>query len=182
MERKGNTKEVDVVLSDINPRALSFSKANVALNFNEEGTNNPTFKFVESNLFNNVEGQFDLIISNPPYMVDIGSTSNVEREGNSRVYRDGGGDLGIDLALQIVDKGKERLNVNGLIALYTGVPILVGGQDPFHNELLKVLTPNFALISYNESDVDVWGEELETKPYSLVERIAIFGVVIQRKK
>lgn len=81
-------------------------------------------------------------------MVDTESKSIQEREGNSRIYRDGGGDLGIDLALKIVEKGMERLNVNGIIALYTGVPILVGGQDPFHEQLVKTLSPNFALLSY----------------------------------
>lgn len=81
-------------------------------------------------------------------MVDTESKSIQEKEGSNRVYRDGGGDLGIDLALKIVEKGKERLKENGMIALYTGVPILKGGKDPFHDSLVKSLSSHFVLLSY----------------------------------
>lgn len=47
---------------DINPEAVACAKSNAALN----GISNATF--IESDLFENVRGKFDVIIFNPPYL------------------------------------------------------------------------------------------------------------------
>ena len=117
-----------------------------------------------------VQGQLDFIISNPPYMVDA----------ESRMYRDGGGTLGIDLAVRIVKDGIPKLNKGGILAVYTGIPILVGGHDPFIAEIKKVIQDQkVQLLEYEEIDVDVWGEELEGKAYADVERIAVVGLILR---
>ncbi len=83
----------ETVLVDINPGALRFAGIN-ARNAGVQGA-----VPVESNLLAAVEGEFDLIVSNPPFMID--------RAG--RAYRDGGGALGEGLALAVVEAATERL-------------------------------------------------------------------------
>src|SRR5207248_5485918 len=92
-----------VVLTDINRRALRFSRINAALN-------GVRVQMIESDLFAAVVGQFDLIISNPPYLVDP----------LARLYRHGGGELGSDLSVNIVEQGMARLAPGGRLLLYTG--------------------------------------------------------------
>ena len=62
---------------DINQAALCMTRVNAALAGVDVAA-------VESDLLSGVPGDFDLIVSNPPYLVDPGA----------RAYRHGGGDLG----------------------------------------------------------------------------------------
>lgn len=65
-----------VVLADRNPRALEMARFNVGLN----GIKNA--QVVETDFFSGVKGQkFDLIVSNPPFVISPGKTF---------IYRDGG--------------------------------------------------------------------------------------------
>jgi protein-L-isoaspartate O-methyltransferase len=107
-----------VTLSDVNRRALRFCKINAALNAV------PDVTIVESDLFDSVEGSFDLIIANPPYLVDP----------LARMYRHGGGALGFELSLRIAEQGVSRLAPGGRLVLYTGSAI-VNGLDLFHEAL-----------------------------------------------
>ena len=68
-----------------------------------------------------VAGSFDLIISNPPYLVDP----------LARVYRHGGGELGSALSVEIAVQGVDRLAPGGRLLLYTGsgVPLDAGGAS-----------------------------------------------------
>lgn len=54
----------ELVLADINPQALVHARANAALAGLER------VAFVQSDLYARAEGQFDLIVANPPYLVD----------------------------------------------------------------------------------------------------------------
>ena len=122
---------------------------------------------VESDLFAAVEGELDLVIANPPYLVDA----------EHRTYRDGGGARGTDLAERIVREGLPRLAPGGRLVLYTGVPI-VDGRDPFRDAIAPLLTGVRA--RYRELDPDVFGEELERPAYADVERIAAVALVVDR--
>jgi methylase of polypeptide subunit release factors len=108
-----------------------------------------------------VEGQFDMIVANPPYLNDP----------LQRAYRHGGGELGSGLSLRIAQSARERLSPGGTLLLYSGSPI-VGGVD----RLLQAIEQDFAGCdlswSYEEIDPDVFGEELETGAYRAVDRIA----------
>jgi methylase of polypeptide subunit release factors len=53
----------EVLLSDINEQALRFCRINAALN-DIQGV-----ATVRSDLYDNIEGRFDLILSNPPYLI-----------------------------------------------------------------------------------------------------------------
>jgi methylase of polypeptide subunit release factors len=151
----------DVVLTDINRRALRFSRVNAVLN-GASGV-----QIVESDLFDNVDGRFDLIISNPPYLVDP----------LARFYRHGGGALGADLSLRIVEQGIPRLAPKGRLILYTG-SCVIDGEDTFQEALRRRLPAAGIRFRYDEIDPDVFGEELEHPPYDRADRIAAVRVII----
>jgi methylase of polypeptide subunit release factors len=150
-----------VTLSDINRRALRFCAINAVLNAV------PGVSIVESDLFERIPGVFDLIIANPPYLVDP----------LARTYRHGGGALGFELSLRIVTQGLSRLAPGGRLLLYTGSAI-VNGSDLFHAALVSGLAGRDVGVSYEEIDPDVFGEELEHPPYDRADRLAVVGVTI----
>jgi release factor glutamine methyltransferase len=150
-----------ITLSDVNKRALDFCRINATLN------DVPNVTVVESDLFERVGGPFDLIMANPPYLVDR----------LARTYRNGGGMLGSELSLRIAAEGLSRLAPGGRLLLYTGSPI-VNGSDPFRATLLSQFEGNNLRIAYEEIDPDVFGEELEHPPYDRVDRLAVVGVTI----
>ena len=106
--------QAEVIGVDINEAALRLTRVNAAL----AGT--PGLTARASNLLSNLDGKFDLIVSNPPYLADPAE----------RAYRHGGGELGSGLSLAIVDAAMRRLAPGGTLILYTGVAI-VNGHDPF---------------------------------------------------
>ena len=150
----------EVLATDINPSALKLA----ALNAELAGTSNVLACF--SNLLKDVPGDFDLILSNPPYLVDPAK----------RAYRHGGGTLGADLSLDILKASLERLNPGGTLLLYTGAAI-VGGIDPLRQEIADILRDEAVQWTYYEMDPDIFGEELECEAYMQADRIA--AVVLQ---
>ncbi|MDU9027701.1 methyltransferase [Pseudomonas mediterranea] len=156
-------REAQVLALDINPLALRLSAVNAALA--EVGN----LEIAHSDLLQNVDGQFDLIVANPPYMADPAE----------RAYRDGGGALGAGLSLRIVEQALPRLTPGGSLVLYTGVA-MVDGRDPFLEALGTWRdSPEFGW-TYKELDPDVFGEELLTPGYQNVERIAVVALVVTR--
>jgi methylase of polypeptide subunit release factors len=152
-----------IVLSDINARALRFSRINAILN----GIEN--VEAVESNLFENIGGAFDLIIANPPYLVDP----------LKRMYRHGGGPLGSGLTLQIVRQSLAHLAQPGRLIVYSGSAI-VRGVDQLKEALGQLLDKPNLHFQYEEIDPDVFGEELEQPPYHRADRIAAIGLIVDR--
>ena len=151
-----------VVLADVNQRALRFCKVNAALNSFEN------VEIVESDLFASIDGDFDLILSNPPYLIDP----------MARTYRHGGGELGFELSLRIAEEGVSRLAPGGRLVLYTGSAI-VDGVDLFHDALCSRLGSRGVEFHYEEIDPDVFGEELDCPPYDRADRIAVVSVTIE---
>jgi methylase of polypeptide subunit release factors len=143
-----------VLAVDINPAALCLARINALL----AGANN--VEACQSDLLSDTEGQFDLVVANPPYLVDP----------SERAYRHGGGPLGAGLSLRIVEAALPRLERGGTLLLYTGVA-MIGGCDPFRAAVEERIPEGFAL-SYREMDPDVFGEELEGGAYAECDRIA----------
>lgn len=147
---------------DINPQALSFAALNAQVN-----AINVHFQY--SNLLHDLPGEFDLMIANPPYLVDPAA----------RAYRHGDGPLGAQLSLDIVDAALARLAPGGTLMLYTGVAI-IDGHDPFLQEV-KHRTANAGYsYQYTELDPDIFGEELMTGVYASADRIAAVWLVVSR--
>jgi SAM-dependent methyltransferase len=147
--------EAEVAMLDINEGALRLARVNAAL------AGAPGAVALRSDLLGGVEGVFDLIVSNPPYLLDPGR----------RAYRHGGGRLGEGLSVAILEAALGRLAPGGTLLLYTGVAI-VEGRDAF----LEAARPRLAAAGiawrYREADPDVFGEELEAGAYDRADRIA----------
>jgi release factor glutamine methyltransferase len=148
-------------LTDVNPLALAFSRANCALAGIDA-------QLAGGDLFASVTGRLDAVIANPPYMAD--------RE--HRLYRDGGGDFGCALGTRIVAESLERLEPGGRLLLYTGAPI-VDGHDAFLRSVEPLLHDARATFEYREIDPDVFGEELDHPGYATVERIAAVSLTVR---
>lgn len=155
------TRGREIILTDINPRALRYSRVNATLNKIAGVTT------IESDLFAHVEGGADLIVSNPPYLVDP----------QQRAYRHGGGKLGTELSLRIVEQSLARLMPHGRLVLYTGTPV-VAGTDTFRAALSEALADRGLSFTYEEIDPDVFGEELDDGPYREADRIAAVALVL----
>ena len=151
---------VQLTMADINPTALLYARVNARL---AKVANAST---ALSNLFENVSSPADLIIANPPYLVDAAR----------RAYRHGGGELGYELSVRIVREALPRLAPGGILILYTGAPI-VGGVDKFREAIAPVITDEQIDVSYDEIDPDVFGEELENIAYRGVDRIAAVSLI-----
>ncbi|MFB7590364.1 methyltransferase [Streptomyces sp. NPDC056169] len=87
-----------VTATDLNPRALDFTRLTLALSGAREA------ELLEGSLFEPVDGDtYDLIVSNPPFVISPGA---------SLTYRDGGMG-GDDLCRTLVQQAGERLNDGG---------------------------------------------------------------------
>lgn len=149
---------------DINPMALRHTAINAAL----AGVANVSVE--PSDLLDGIVGTFDLIVANPPYMLDAAQ----------RAYRHGGGTLGAELSLRIVEQARERLSIGGTLLLYTGVAIVEGRDALLEAVRLRLAGPAFGW-SYRELDPDVFGEQLLEPGYEQVERIAAVALTVTRR-
>lgn len=154
---------LDVTMNDINPLALQYTAINAAF----AGV---TTKPALGNALRAVKGEFDLIVSNPPYLEDVAQ----------RAYRHGGAGLGRALSVRIADEAISRLVPGGRLLLYTGVAI-VGGVDAMLNDFTELLADKPFEWTYLEIDPDVFGEELEQPAYRHVDRIAAVGLTVTRR-
>jgi methylase of polypeptide subunit release factors len=146
----------EVIAVDINDAALRFARVNAAL----AGVRNVRPR--HGDLLTDVDGTFDLIISNPPFMIDPAG----------RAYRDGGGEHGHDLSLAIIDAAAERLEPEGSLVLFSGTGI-IAGHDPFRAAAAERLAGTDLSWTYREVDPDVYSDELDGPAYGHAERIAV---------
>jgi release factor glutamine methyltransferase len=154
----------EVVLSDINPRALAFAAANASV------AGISRVKCIQSDVLASVTGDADVIVSNPPYLVD----------SHERLYRHGGKSFGAELSVRILKETLPRLRPGGQLILYTGT-VFVDGADTFLQSASSHLRSEEFEFTYEEIDPDVFGEELDRRHYARAERIAAVGLVVTRK-
>jgi methylase of polypeptide subunit release factors len=126
-------------------------------------------ELVEGEGIDAITGAVDLVIANPPYMIDE----------SDRTYRDGGKMHGAALSLDWSLASARRLEPGGRMLLYTGVAI-VDGRDALRDRLERELPELGCSLRYREIDPDVFGEDLVKPAYAEVERIAVVGAVIER--
>jgi methylase of polypeptide subunit release factors len=149
-------------LVDVNPAALRLAR----INARHAGVD---AELVEGGSLDAVEGAIDLVVANPPYVMD-------EAE---RAYRNGGGLHGAQLSLDWALAAARRLDPGGHLLLYTGVAI-VDGKDAFKAALERQLPQLGCSLRYREIDPDIFGEELDEPPYREVERIAAVAAVVAK--
>jgi len=102
-----------IVCSDISAPALDVAAQNAK-------THNAKINFTESDLFANLSGKFDLIISNPPYIkeADIDRLSP-EVKQEPRLAQNGGKE-GTEIIEKIIQAAPDFLTPGGLLALEIG--------------------------------------------------------------
>ncbi len=158
----GLCPDAEIVMTDVNPRALRLAHVNAAF-AGVEAT------FLQGDGVQPVEGAFDLALLNPPYIQD----------DEERQYRHGGALHGGQLSIDLAEAICARLSPGGRLILYTGSAI-VDGRDQLR-KALETRLPDCAL-RYREIDPDVFGEELDRDAYADVERIAVVAAVLTRSR
>jgi methylase of polypeptide subunit release factors len=147
--------DAEIIATDINPLALRFGK----LNARHAGI---SVEFIEAEHLSSLDGAFDLIVANPPYILDDAGRS----------YRDGGEMHGAAVSIAIARMAVARLADEGSFLLYTGSAI-IDGEDRLKTTLWRVADDAGCLLHYHEIDPDVFGDELESESYRDVDRIAV---------
>lgn len=131
-----------VTAVDISEGALGIAKKNAE----RLGAN---VEFVHSNLFENIEGVFDIIVSNPPY-IKTSAIETLDREVKDHepiLALDGGGD-GLEFYRKIIAEAPKYLRDGGVIAFEIGYD---QGRDVA--ELLQNNFENIRVIKdYNKLD------------------------------
>ena len=104
-----------VVLGEIDPAACELAKANIA----KHGLNRRV-RVVQSDLFESINGRFDLIVSNPPYVPtnDSDARSGEFHHEPDRAF-DGGPD-GMELVSRLLARASEHLLPNGSLYVEVG--------------------------------------------------------------
>lgn len=103
-----------VTCVDISKEALEIAKKNAKLN------NSSNIEFIKSDMFENVVGKYDIIVSNPPYIKkQVISTLNKEVQKEPIIALDGGKD-GLHFYRVIADKSYNYINNSGMLFLEIG--------------------------------------------------------------
>lgn len=128
--------------TDISEAALRVAKYNAK-------NNDVDINFIQSDLFENIDEIYDLIVSNPPYIkTAIIETLPKEVRNEPYIALDGGKD-GLKFYTKIISKAKEHLKPNGYLALEIGFDQ--------KNEVIKLLKNNgyveiYSLKDYGNND------------------------------
>lgn len=155
--------DAEVMAVDINDLALRFAAVNARL----AGAVRIVVR--HSDLLRAVDGEFDLIVANPPYLLDA----------QERTYRHGGGSLGEGLSPAIASLAAARLAPGGTLLLYTGTAI-VDGADRFRAAVAPILDATSLKWRCVELDPDVFGEELSEPAYAAADRIAAVLLTVHK--
>ncbi len=106
--------DVEMTASDISMKALRIAKTNAKFHGVE-------IDFIRSNMFEKIEGKFDLIVSNPPY-IDTDEIVNLDKEvveHDPHIALDGG-EFGLRFYNIIHENARKYLNDGGMIILEIG--------------------------------------------------------------
>ncbi|MDO5061135.1 MAG: class I SAM-dependent methyltransferase [Actinomycetaceae bacterium] len=110
----------EVVATDISERALQIAAFNATLN-------QVKLSLVQGSLFEPVTGNFDLIMSNPPFVI----TPDSLRAGGMLEYRDGG-QTGDELVGQVVAGAAQHLSPGGVTVMLGNWEIPEGAAPDSH--------------------------------------------------
>lgn len=108
-----NIPQVSILASDISKEALKVAKIN-------NSNLNTNVNFIESDLFNNINQKFNIIVSNPPY-IETETINHLDKEVQEepKIALDGGKD-GLDIYRKIIDNAYNYLTDEGYLCLEIG--------------------------------------------------------------
>ena len=105
---------VDVIASDISEEAIEVAKENAQ-------SHNATIKFIKSDIFNDIDDKFDIIVSNPPY---IDRKDEVRMQDNVLKYDPHlalfAEEEGMYFYRKIIEQANDYLNENGVMFFEIG--------------------------------------------------------------
>ena len=103
----------NVTASDISAKALEIAKEN-AIN------NNAKITFIKSDIFENIKGKFDIIISNPPYIAYDEEIEDIVKNNEPHIalYAK---DNGLYFYKKIINQAKKYLNKKSILAFEIGM-------------------------------------------------------------
>ena len=105
---------VDVIASDISKEAIEVAKEN-------SQSHNATIKFIKSDIFNDIDDKFDIIVSNPPY---IDRKDEVTMQDNVLKYDPHlalfAEEEGMYFYRKIIEQANDYLNENGVMFFEIG--------------------------------------------------------------
>lgn len=106
-----------VTAADVSPAALRIAAENI-----QKNNVSTLVTLLGSDMFEQIEGRFDLIVSNPPYIPtgDIPTLMREVREHEPVLALDGGAD-GLKFYRILAEKGKDYLNPGGAMLLEVGI-------------------------------------------------------------
>lgn len=124
--------QAKVTASDLSEGAIEIAKENALLN-------EASVEFIQSDLFENIQESFDVIISNPPYIptADIQTLDDVVKNYEPTIALDGGED-GLDFYRKIALQASDKLNEKGYLLIEFGI-----GQA---QAIVEILQENFTDI------------------------------------
>ncbi len=100
---------------DLNPRAVAYANLNAQLNALSTHAS-----FCVGDLADGLEGPYDLIVSNPPYVLMTPEEAKTNLDGH------GGGELGLDIPLRIVGVLDRLLGAAGEAFMVCNSPVVHG--------------------------------------------------------
>lgn len=122
-------ESLDVTCSDISKEALELTK---------ENSKDLDIQIIESDLFEKIEGKFDMITANPPYInkedYEMLEKKVKDFEPELALY---GGDDGLDFYKKIIIEAKEHLKEQGFLFLEIGYDQAKDVEKIFENENYK---------------------------------------------
>ena len=105
---------VDVIASDISEEAIEVAKENAQ-------SHDATIKFIKSDIFNNIDDKFDIIISNPPYIDrkdEVTMKDNVLKyDPHLALFAE---EEGMYFYRKIIEQANDYLNENGVMFFEIG--------------------------------------------------------------
>ena len=114
LKKELEIKSIEVIASDISEEALEVAKENAELN-------NADIKFIQSDVFNDIDEKFDIIVSNPPYIDrkdEITMKTNVlNYDPHLALFAE---EEGIYFYRKIIEEAKNYLKDSGVIFFEIG--------------------------------------------------------------
>lgn len=103
----------EVIATDISDNALKVAEKNAKIN-------NVEIKFIKSDMFENIDDKYDIIVSNPPYIEkNILKTLPKDVQYEPALALDGGID-GLDFYRKIAKNAHKHIKMNGYLVLEIG--------------------------------------------------------------
>ena len=110
-----NVENVDLVASDISDKTLEIAKKNA-----KDNELIDKIDFIKSDMFENINDKFDIIVSNPPYIeTNVISTLSKQVQNEPHLALDGGKD-GLRFYNILANQAKEYLKPNGYLCMEIG--------------------------------------------------------------